>query len=231
MDPQPQHTPPHSFQPIKKHSGPIARVGKIVLFFLIAIVLLLGGYYLGIQTNPVTVTPRPTPIQSEPTATSTPIPPTPTPASQNTKALKAGISSISSFTPYTIDVPTDWTDVRETTITGNIDKLTLEKNGYSITIYQASVSGGGCIYPKDKAFSESQLFTDYADINGRNGQYRRSWIQKTGQTITYTICQKGTDGLYSDMTTFGEINVVSPSPANASMLTEIDGMIASLIKQ
>jgi len=238
MDPQPAPQPPtltptNSFQqPIKKHPGILVLLGKIVLFFIIAVVLLIGGYYLGVQSNPITVSSTPTPRSPlPPTATPTPRPPTPTPASLNTKKITAGLSGSSTFKPYSIDMPTDWTDARETTITAGIDKLTFTKNNYLVTIYQSTIGGDKCLYKGDKPQDLAQTFTDFADINGKSGHYRRSWNQNSGQSITYTICQKTDAGSYSTLTTFGAISIVSPNPATAAMLSEIDGMIASLIKQ
>ncbi len=238
MDSQPVQQPPtqtatNSFQqPIKKHPRTLSFLIKIVLFFVIAVALLLGGYYLGTQSNPITASPKPIPtMASIPTKSPTPPPPTPTPASLNTKKITAGLSGSSAFQPYTIDMPTDWTDARETTITAGIDKLTFTKNSYLVTIYQSTIGGDKCVYKGDKPQTLAQTFTDFADINGKSGHYRRSWNQNGGQSITYTICQKADDGSYSTLTTFGAISIVSPNPATTAMLSEIDGMIASLVKQ
>lgn len=227
----PTHTPPvsHSFQqPLKKSTKPFTILGKIFLFLLLAVGLLLGGFYLGEQATPP---PTPTPTQTA-VVSPTEALPSPTSASQNTKAVKAGLGGDATiFEPYSIEVPQGWTDARETTVAAGIDKLTLTKNGYSVTIYQAPMGGGGCIYKGDKPDEMAQLYTDFTDINGKNAQYRRSWTQGPGQSITYAICQKGDDASYSIMTKFGAISVVSPNPSTTAMLAEIDGMIASLLYQ
>jgi len=233
--PQPlsQH-PTSSFQqPIKKHPHFFVLILKIMGFLILGLALLFGGYYLGLQTNMEAVVTSPTPTQAvKATTTPTEIPPTPTSASQNTKAVKAGLLDSTIFKPYSIDVPPGWTDARETTITAGIDKLTLTKNGYSVTIYQASMNGGNYMYKGDNKLDLSQTFTDYTDINGRSGHYRRGWTQGSGESITYTICQKIETGpTYKTMTSFGLITIVSPNPGTAAMLSEIDGMIASLTTQ
>lgn len=217
----------------KKRGGMLSLLVKIFLFLILAVGLLFGGFYLGTQANSIAPTPSPTP---EPTKAASAAPTetriSPTPASQNTKPVKAGLAGDATvFEPYIIDVPEGWTDARETTVAAGIDKLTLTKNGYSVTIYQAPMGGGGCIYEEDAANEFSQLYTNYADINGKSAQYRRSWTESEGKSLTYAVCQKIEDGSYSVMSTFGAITVVSPNPANAAMLTEIDGIIASLIKQ
>jgi hypothetical protein len=231
MDEIVANTPSHSFhQPIKKRTGFFTILGKIFLFLLLAVGLLLGGFYLGEQATPP-ATPTPTPTQTAMTPPTQTLP-TPTPASQNTKLVKAGLGGDEViFEPYTIEVPSGWTDARETTVAAGIDKLTLTKNGYSVTIYQAPMGGGGCTYKGDKPNEMAQLYTDYVDINGQSGQYRRSWTQNAGKSVTYTICQKADDASYGIMTLFGIINVVSPNPADTLMLTEVDGMIASMVKQ
>lgn len=221
-----QQTPPAV---VKKSHGFFALLGKLFLFLFICTAFLGGGYYLGIK-NATTIPPTPSPTLHTPT-TPTPIPPSPTPVSGDTKTVKAGLSGSTAFIPYTIDVPAGWTDARETTIAAGIDKLTLTKNGYSITIYQAPMGGNDCIYTGDKPTTMAQRYTDFVNINGKSGQYRRSWNQSNGQSITYAVCQKAADDSYGTVTTFGLINVVSPNPANSGILTEIDGVLASLVKQ
>lgn len=222
ITPQPLH------EQNKKYTSFFTILGKLFLFLLLALSLLLGGYYLGSKKNSETLVPPTPTLTTSPTETL----PSPTSASQTTKAVKAGLSGTTSFLPYSIDVPGGWTDARETTIAAGIDKLTLTKNGYSVTIYQAPMGGGGCLYKGDPEKEMAQRYTNYVDINGKNGQYRRSWTESAGQAITYTICQKSTiDSSYGNSTAFGAISVVSPNPATTVMLAEVDGMIASLIKQ
>lgn len=224
-------TPQQTHPPVaKKDHGFFTWFGKMSLVLFFGLALLGGGYYFGIKNNTM-VAPSPTPTTTAVTNPTETLP-SPTPASQNTKTVKAGLAGdATAFKPYNIELPSGWTDARETTLAVGIDKLTLTKNGYSVTIYQAPMGGGGCIYKGDAPNEMAQLYTDFADINGKSGQYRRSWTQNAGQSITYTICQKSESGSYNNMTIFGSINVVSPNPANTTILNEIDGMIASLIKQ
>jgi len=240
MDPQNQATTPTQAIPMggqttpptpkpKKSGGFLSILVKLFLLIIFGSALLLGGFYLGsksISQTPET-TPSPT-VASSPTATI----PSPTLTSQKTKAVKAGLTGGNFFTPYIIDIPDGWTDARETTVAAGIDKLTLTKNGYSVTIYQAAMGGGGCLYPSDKPAEMSQTFTDFTDINGKSGQFRRSWNEQGGaKTLSYTVCKKGSDNSYGVLTPFGAISVASPNPAEPSILAEIDGMIASLNKQ
>lgn len=228
--------PSNSFQqPPQKRTNPFSILSKVFLFLLLAVGLLLGGFYLGTTSQESSTSLTSQPVQSpSPSVMTTPsdILQSPTPASTNTHTVTAGLEGDATvFEPYSLDVPEGWTDARETTVAAGIDKLTLTKNGYSVTIYQAPMGGGSCMYAGDEPNEFAQLYESYADINGKSAQYRRSWTESTGKAITYTVCQKIQDNAYSVMSTFGAITVVSPNPANASMLAEIDGMIASLIKQ
>src|SRR6185369_1479961 len=230
----PQQTPAASQTPTpppaKKTGG---FLGKLLLFIIIAGLLITGGYFLGTMghKSPTDTTPTPTTAQAQ--VSPTQIPASPTSTSATTKTVKAGLTTSKTFKPYSIEVPAGWTDARETTVAADIDKLTLTKDGYSLTIYQAALGGGGCLYPGDKPSEMAQSFTDAADILGKGGQYKRSWNTPGAEkTISYTVCQKSTeDSSYGSITSFGVINAVSPNPADTSTLSEIDGMIASITGQ
>lgn len=210
--------------------------GKIALG-AIALGIILGlGYYIG-QTKIIKYASIPTPMLENPKVSNKPqLSPTtsekkttiatPIPAK---KTLNGGLSSGTSFSTYSIQVPTGWTDKRETT-PSVLDKVTLTKEGYSLIIYQAAIGGGGCIYKGDPPTAMSQSFNNFVDITGTAGQFRRSWNADANTHISYTICQKGSD-YYSSITQFGKIDVVSPNPADDATLGEIDSIIASLKKQ
>jgi len=231
MDPQapiqtnstpPVPTPPQTLSDDKKGSNKLLMItiGVILLGFG-----MLGGYLIANQANKAEEKMAPLPTFVAATETPSPSPsPTPNP---NTKIIKAGMGT----SLYSIEVPKDWTDSRENTQAGVIDKLTLAKNGYTLTIYQAAMGGGGCLYPGDQPAEMSQNFTDFAEVKGKVDDMRRSWNQTNAQTITYTICKKGTDGSYGTFSSFGAISAVSPNPADKKILTEIDSMLASLMKQ
>lgn len=235
--PQPAtSTPPANSQPPvppgpeKKHGS--SKIVKIALLVVLGTLLLSGGYYFGTQTTKPEEKMVP---QTAPTATPTESLPSPTitTTSQKTKTVKGGLSGETSFKPYTIQVPEGWVDAHETTVAASIDKLTLTKNGYSLIIYQAAVGGGGCLYPGDKPTEMASTFTDFAPITATDAQFRRSWnLPENGaKVISYTICQKAPDNSYGNVTGFGVINAVSPNPANAVVLAEIDNMLASLKKE
>ncbi|HEX8931733.1 MAG TPA: hypothetical protein VF810_01100 [Patescibacteria group bacterium] len=226
--PEPQPTQP---QPPIKSGGFLAFLRKLLLWLIFGLILLSAGYYLGAK-NFIQPTPTPTPTPTTVVSSPTQVIPSPTLTFQKTKTVKAGLSGGNFFTTYSVDIPDGWIDARETTIAAGIDKLTLTKNGYSITIYQAAMGGGGCLYPGDKPADMSQTFSKFATINGHGGQFRRSWNEPGGAaTISYTVCMQGADKSYGVLSPYGVINVVSPNPPDTSILAEIDGILASIVKQ
>ena len=231
MDPTPPTQPTHSSFATTPTKKSMSFFLKSFLFALFGCILFVGGYYLGTQYSTQDKIVPPTP----PTATPTIVPVSTTPEAKNTKTVKAGLAiKDSSFVPYAIDVPEGWTDVQETTVAAGIDKLTLTKTGYSLTIYQAAIGGGGCLYPGDAEKTMATKFSNFKDIQANSVQFRRSWDQPIAEgtkTTSYTICQKTTDGSYGNITNFGVITAVAPNPENETILSEIDMMIASLKNQ
>lgn len=211
-----------------------AILGKVLLGIILLVAVLGAGYYIGTAKNKTDLTPSPTASPTTiPQITTLPslIPsPTPSPTTTETKIISAGLKTGTSFKPYTIHVPKGWNDKKETT-PEVIDKLTLTKEDYSLIVYQAAIGGGGCIYKGDPPKQMAQSFGTFAEIQGTAGTFRRSWNTDVNTHISYTICQKGNENSFSSVTEFGKIDVVSPSPADEKILSEIDAMIASLQKQ
>lgn len=216
-------------QPSPKHTGGFfALFGKIMLFVLLAGILVFGGYYFGTKgMKKADIAISPTPIQSvmkkaDETPTEAVVP-----TSAPKKTVKAGPASGTSFKGYSVEIPAGWTDTHETTAVSA--KLTITKNDYTVTIYQAAIGGGGCVYKGDPPAQMAQQFTDFAAISGQAAQFRRSWNADGGAKITYTICQKNTsDSSYGSPTQFGAVSASAPNPSDAATLAELDGIIASL---
>ena len=234
MEPAPNPSEQPALTPPRRKAFPI--FGKITLALICTLLIFFGGYVFGKQTKQ-TSPPAPSPSKEamkQPTETVIPSPTITIIPSSKTKTVKAGLADSTAFKPYSIDVPDGWTDVHENTQTANIDKLTLTKNGYSLTIYQAALGGGGCLYKDDPPAEMAEKFTDFSGVTGKSGNFRRSWNQDGTpvKTIAYTVCQKSTtENSYGSITTFGRIDAISPNPADTTIINEIDGMIASLMKQ
>ncbi len=214
-----------------KHNAFFALFGKIILFLLIAGGLAFGGYYFGTNgMKKTTTSTTPTPESAMKTADQQPTA-TAAPTVTQKKTVKAGLASGTSFKLYTVEIPSSWTDTREQSAVG--DKLILTKNDYSLSIYQAAIGGGGCLYPGDADAMMAQKFTNFAEITGKSVQFRRSWnIEAGATTIAYSVCQKNTtDSSYGSPTEFGAISAKTPTTPDPTIMTELDSIVASLAKQ
>lgn len=214
----------------KKGSGSFM---KFIVGMVIGAILTGGGYYLGMNTTKSTiqmVSTTPTP-EIIPADTSTPDNASDEMPMATISGEVMNITGTKIFTKYSITIAQGWTNQHDVDSKADIDKLTLTKNGYILTINQAPFSAGGCIYKGDPPEAENQLFTNFADIKGQSAQFRRSWNDDPKSTITYSVCERNdADKTYSAITTFGQIDVQSPKPADEKTLSEIDSMIASLKK-
>ena len=147
------------------------------------------------------------------------------------KTVTGGMDNDStSFKPYTVKIPDGWTDTIEKTEITNTLKLT--KGAYSMSIYQAPMGGGGCLYPGDADQVMAQNFTNYYEIKTAANTFRLSY-NKTGNqpgTIAYTVCQ-GNNGTFGSPTSFGGISVKTPDPSDPNTMNEIYSIISSLTKK
>ena len=108
-----------------------------------------------------------------------------------------------------------------------MDKLTLTKLGYKMTISEGAFGGSGCLYPGDPPQEMAQTFTSYVEITDPNGFiFRRSSTGAGG----WTVCQKGSGGSFGAPTSFGHINIAEPSVSDSTVVGEIDQILASLKK-
>jgi hypothetical protein len=222
-------------QPPKKDF--FSTFGKLAAIVIVAALLVGGGVYLGQNMNKSSVPPSASPvpeISSVPSPTTGQVTTAPTASQESgklTKTVTAGGAKGTAFGVYAIDFPQDWTETKEKNEL--TDKLTLSKGLYSLTIYQAPMGGGGCLYPGDADSPMAQKFTDFVNITGAEFSLRRSW-NKTGNpagTIGYTVCQKGQDNSYGSITSYGAISVKSPDPSDPKIMAEIDSILTSVVKK
>lgn len=209
--------------------------GKFVLIAAILGGVAYGAYSLGQSTAPKT--------QSG--AASTTAMPTPTidiglmpekkPESTKTTTVTAGLGKDSglSFTKYQITVPESWIPNHVTTSEGTwMDTLTLTKGTAQLKIFQAATGGAMCLYAGDADFEgPSSRYDYYVGITTADGVVLRrgSTIANNGTTKGFTMCQKGTE-TYGQPTVFGHMSLTTALNPDATLLAEIDGMIASLKK-
>lgn len=178
--------------------------------------------------KPQAVSIQNTEVLNVPQATSVPV------ASASPSAsfamVKAG--GVLSFKAYTINVPAGWTYSKEEAPSAEVamDKLILNKNGYTISIYQAATGGAMCLYTGDaEVEGPSSKFTSFVEIKTQTSEVlRRSW---TADGKGYTVCEKTGTNPFGQPTAFGHISITVPAGgATASEISEIDLILASLKK-
>jgi len=210
--------------------------GKVVLVLILLGVVAGGAYYYGVSRNGTAKTADKLIIKTEDEADmvndldTDSNKPTVTPIEYVKVAAGA-----TNHTKYTASVPEDWTVTKDPSNSNDMDKLTLAKNGYSITIYQASM--GGSMYSFSDAKVDGPMAQDYSgtysDFTGATGEkYRRidsSSQNKPGEK-NYGVLVFGSDA-YQTPTTFGGISYTTPLNPTKDMLDEMDGIISSLKKQ
>lgn len=198
-------------------------LGAISLLLLIVVI---GGaaFYLGqksLTNNPSSITIQNNALPSSSVSQSQ----TPTPTGIQTKTVTAG--GVLVFSAYSVSVPPTWTSAKNTG--QNMDTLTLTNDPYKITISQAAGDGGGCTYPGQPPQEMTQTFSSFVEIMDPNGFVFRRGLAQTG---VWTVCQKNTtDGSFGFPTSFGNITINTPAAPSESLMSEIDGILASLKKQ
>lgn len=201
--------------------------GKITLVILILGSLTYAGYYFGKQTKMI-ARPVPEGFQTENILPEVVLTPSPTQLPLIT--IVAGLSKSAglSFDQYSITTPNGWASKKESQ-TAMDEKLILEKDGYSISIFQAATGGALCLYPGDGDFEgPSSNFEVFTTLTTKDNRTLRKSGEKNG--TAFTICQKAADGSYQQPTTYGHISIKMPNVWTQEVLTEIDSIISSLKK-
>ena len=215
--------------------------GKTALIILVIGAIAFGAFYLGkkvenkqpIFNNQQTIDNKEQlNINIQPTDISNP---TIQPTVVQLKTINGGVDKKSglSFNLYSLSVPLDWTEKRESQ-TPNDEKLILEKNGYQISIFQAATGGAMCQYPGDPEFegpgSKYTIFTDLTTKAGTNVRRSGNDTVYNGK-IGFTLCQKHSEGTFGQPTNYGHVSYSLPQNYNQSMLAEMDEIISSLVKK
>jgi hypothetical protein len=198
--------------------------GKVTLVLIILSLFIYGGYYLGTRNKIAT---KVTEKISEKVIE---ISPSPTPVNVAIVSLSAGVpkSSGLSFDEYSISVPETWTNRKESQ-TALDEKLILEKEGYTISIFQAATGGALCLFKGDADFEgPSSKFDYFVELTSKDGRILRRSGEKNG--TSFTICQKAPDGSFQQPTNYGHISIKLPSAWDDEGLLEVDRIISSLKK-
>ncbi len=130
------------------------------------------------------------------------------------------------FSKYTVQVPATWQYAKEGDT--QADKLTLTSGDYKITIYEAATGGAQCLYPGDPDSEMATRYITFTEITLQGG----SKLRRGGTTATaFTVCEKPLGSASWGLpTSFGHISVATPAAPTNAMMTEIDGILASLKK-
>jgi hypothetical protein len=203
---------------------------KFISIILIVVLLGVGIYELGKSQTPAkntfVMSPKPTAMIIPVGTTSASITPsittTPSPTGAASKKVSAGIKN-QLFSPYTVTVPSSWTDSH--TANTASDTLTLTKGQYVLTISQAAGGAGSCDYLGDTVEPMAQVFSNFVGITGTFSQFRRG----TSDNKAYTVCEQKSGG-FSFPTSVGYITYATPVQVDQATLAEMDGMVASLTK-
>lgn len=204
--------------------------GKITLVVLIIGALAGGGYYFG-RSGKINLGQSPVP---EAATTTNPLPPvTETPQAASIIAAGLGSESGLSFTRYTIAVPEGWVPVHTSTNEGTpVDTLTITNGSYELKIFQAATGGAMCLYPGNADFEgPSSRYDTFAELTTADGLILRRGGKTvaSGNTRGFTVCQKGTEN-FGQPTVFGHTGYTTPLNPDNAMISQMDGMIASLKK-
>lgn len=201
-----------------------------MLVLLVLGSLSYAGFYFGKQTK----TPEEQVISVEKETTQIVVP-TLTTKPSALVTIVAGLpkSAGLSFDQYSITTPDGWTSKKESQ-TALDEKLILEKDGYSISIFQAATGGALCLYPGDADFEgPSSKFDKFISLTTKdNRNLRRSQNTPSENTIgtAFTVCQKSADGSYQQPTSYGHISIKLPSAWDDEGLKVVDSIISSLKK-
>lgn len=219
----------------------------ILLFLLVLIILIPLGMFLFFRytnNNSENITASPTPEEEVACTLDAKICPdgstvgrqgpncefTPCPSSTQSAKMETFTSEKFSdlgIKGYTISYPSTWTYFEDRNDSAQTSKLTLSKDGYEFTIYQAPMGGGGCIFEGEVPpgpFTDYRNL-DYIDLQASFGKIRKVEEVENNKTV-YNYCQESSGGenSYGSITSIGVISAsapINPSPATISEMDEI----------
>jgi len=231
-----QNTPPSAPQPVTAPTPvPSGGSNKLVMILSGIIILLIGlglGYFLTMRSSDspsAAIEASVTPVSDS----KAPIVVTPTPtASPEANWLtytgtKLGSVSLS---PYSIKYPATWTP--KSTKTEITDSYTLTSGEYQISIYQAPMGGGMCIFegvmPEGPA---SDLRTvKFVEIDTTEGVMLRRYLSTSAKPAgtAMDFCASSDGTTWGSPTQFGGITYKIPAAATGEKLLEMDSIIKTL---
>lgn len=219
-------TPPMPAQP---------KSSKLVLILSGIIILLIGlglGYFLTMRSSdsPSQATKTPTTSVSD---TKAPIVVTPTPTTSpeanwlTYTGTKLGSVSLS---PYSIKYPATWTP--KSTKTEITDSYTLTSGEYQISIYQAPMGGGMCIFEGEvpEGPATDLRTTTFVPIETTEGVMLRRYLSTSAKPAgtAMDFCGSSDGTTWGSPTQFGGITYKIPVATTQEKLLEMDSIIKTL---
>jgi hypothetical protein len=208
----------------------MGRMKFLVGILTVIVIFLAAGvaYFYGKSTvNNQVVNTLPTPTSTTTVQPTTAIVVTPGPTATVTPAAKkVNGGGILSFPKYELTIPADWVNTRE--VPGpDAEKIVLKKGKYEVSILEGGFGGAACLYPGDPDLEgPSGRYEQFVEITTKsNDLLRRSWSGTGG----FAICQKTQYG-WGAPSLYGHIGITVPDTYTKEMITEIDGILASIKK-
>lgn len=132
---------------------------------------------------------------------------------------------------YTVKYPSTWTILEDRNESAQTSKISLSKNGYEFSIYQAPLGGSGCIFEGEVPqgpFSDYRNL-EYTDIQTSFGKIRKFEETKNG-TIVYGYCQESSGGnnSFGSISTIGVISALAPANPDPKIISEMDEILRNI---
>ncbi len=133
-----------------------------------------------------------------------------------------------SFPAFRLTHPQSWA-VKESSENGTLT-ISIYRNNYEISVYQAPVGGAVCLFKDSPAFQGSSgdlRSKEYTEFTSKNGLImRRYFNQNQGEKSTFFFCDKESDGPYfTTPTDFGGVSYFVPAKYDVNIVKEMDEIV------
>lgn len=211
----------------------------IIIFIIISIFCLAGGYFLGniypLKTLNINLGQFPelktSPISNTPPQIS---PSSQTAVQKPTKMAAPQVSNINSMdieayhTNFSLQYPNDWeVDVQNTQFSSEI---TIFKGDFKIVVRQGDAGAGRCVYPDEPDYNDvldfpHAKYVEYTQFEGVNETFRVSQFPAQG---TYQLCSKPHEQTdFISWTSVGFIHYETPIHPSENQLKELNNIVST----
>lgn len=132
------------------------------------------------------------------------------------------------FPAFRLTHPQSWA-VKESSENGTLT-ISIYRNNYEISVYQAPVGGAVCLFKDSPAFQGSSgdlRGKEYTEFTSKNGLVlRRYFNQNQGEKSTFFFCDKEANGPYFNTPTdFGGVSYFVPAKYDINIVKEMDEIV------